>query len=76
MAVVKNKLEYRRDGSVVLYGRDGRNIWYARFRLPDGKWHRLSTKHTDLKYAAEFAGEKYDEAKYAYKLGNIHKTLG
>ncbi len=69
MALIKNTLEYRRDGSVVLYRRDGRNIWYARFRLPDGKWHRLSTRHTDLKYAAEFAGEKYDEAKYAYKLG-------
>ncbi|MEY3805085.1 MAG: hypothetical protein RL667_1207, partial [Pseudomonadota bacterium] len=51
MAVIKNTLEYRRDGSVVLYRLDGRNIWYARFRLPDGKWHRLSTRHTDLKYA-------------------------
>lgn len=69
MAIIKNILEYRRDGSVVLYKRDGRNIWHARFKLPDGRWHRISTKHSNLKYASDFACEKYDELKYAHKLG-------
>ena len=64
-----NALQYARDGSVVLFRRDNRFIWYTRFKSPDGTWLRLSTKHTNLEYAINFACDKYDEARYAFRLG-------
>ena len=54
-----------RDGNVVLYLR---GKWFqARFRLPDGKWHRISTKKIDLDEAAAVACDQYDEIKFREK---------
>jgi integrase len=62
-----NNLFYARDGSVVLFKRGSGRFWQARFKLPDQRWHRISTKHTDIGYAKSFACDKYDEARFLFK---------
>ena len=48
-------------------GRSGRR--QARYRLYDGKWRRVSTRHNNLEYAAQAACEAYDEARFRERLG-------
>ncbi len=58
-----------RDGEVVLYRRSEAPKWQARFKLPDNKWHRISTKRTSLAEAKRVAGEAYDRAKFRHSEG-------
>jgi site-specific recombinase XerD len=53
-----------RDGEVVLYRRANSNRWQARFKLPDNKWHRISTKRSNLDEAKRIASEAYDRARF------------
>lgn len=57
-------IAYARDGEVVLYKRADSKIWQARFKLKDGKWHRISTKQRNLEYATQTACEAYDRARF------------
>ena len=43
------------------------NYWQTRLKLPTGKWHRFSTKTTNLKEAEIFACEQYDDIKFREK---------
>ena len=58
-----------RDGEVVLYKRPESSRWQARYKLPDGKWHHISTKRANLADAKQIAGDAYDEARFRHKLG-------
>ena len=60
----KPNLHYR-DGNVVLYLRG--NYYQARMKLPDGRWHRISTKTKDIDEAAQLACESYDNIKFRDK---------
>jgi len=57
-------IAYARDGEVVLYKRVDSKIWQARFKLKDGKWHRISTKQRNFEYATQTACEAYDRARF------------
>jgi len=69
MATTDDKLIKIRDGEVVLYRREGAPKWQARFKLPDNKWHRISTKRTVIDEAIRVAGEAYDRARFRHKEG-------
>lgn len=53
-----------RDGEVVLYKRENSKRWQARYKLDDGQWHRISTKHANIEYAVRVACEAYDKARF------------
>ena len=63
------ELHKLRDGEVVLYKRPESSRWQARFKLPDGQWHHLSTKRANLADAKLIAGDAYDEARFRHKDG-------
>jgi integrase len=69
MAGSTDKLVKLRDGEVVLYRRGDSLKWQARFKLPDNKWHRISTKRTSLPEAKRIAGDAYDRAKFRHSEG-------
>jgi integrase len=58
-----------RDDEVVLYKRPGGNRWQARYKLSDGKWHRISTKTANLDRAKSMATEAYDRSRFLQKEG-------
>lgn len=60
-----------RDSEVVLYQRAGSGMWQARYKLPDGTWHRISTKRSNLTEAKRIAGEAYDQARFRQKEGLV-----
>lgn len=60
-------IHHYRDGEVVLYKRERSSRWQARFKLQK-EWHRISTLSKNLKEAAAYACEKFDEAKYRAKF--------
>jgi integrase len=60
---------YLRDGEVVLYKRERSDVWQARFKLYDKRWHCVSTKHYNLQYASRAACEIYDEARFRERVG-------
>ncbi len=62
-----NEIHYYRDENVVLYKRERSKRWQARFKLPNNKWKRISTKKTDLKDASEIACDQYDEMRFRIK---------
>lgn len=62
-------LIHLRDGEVVLYKRGRSRRWQARFKLFDGQWRRVTTKHIGVEYAARVACEAYDEARFRERLG-------
>lgn len=64
-----DQLHKLRDGEVVLYKRPESSRWQARFKLPDGKWHHISTKRASLDEAGRIAGGAYDEARFRLKTG-------
>ena len=64
--LINEKLAHARDGEVVLYKRGDSAKWQARFKLKDMKWHRVATKHMNLKYASEVACEAYDKARFLF----------
>jgi integrase len=63
------KLIKIRDGEVVLYRRGVSPKWQVRYKLPDNKWHRASTKRTQLDEARRVAGELYDKARFRHSEG-------
>ncbi|QDD11859.1 tyrosine-type recombinase/integrase [Candidatus Methylopumilus rimovensis] len=64
---VIHDLKYVRDGEVVLYKKSPNRFWQCRFKLPNAKWHRCSTKHTNFDYAVKTATERYDESRFLHK---------
>ena len=58
-----------RDDEVVLYKRPESSRWQVRYKLPDGKWHHISTKRTSLVEAKRIAGEAYDDARFRHRRG-------
>lgn len=64
-----DQLHKFRDGEVVLYKRPESSRWQARFKLPDGKWHHISTKRASLDEAGRIAGGAYDEARFRLRTG-------
>ena len=64
--LINENLAHARDGEVVLYKRGDSTRWQARYKLKDLKWHRIATKHINLKYAAEVACEAYDRARFLF----------
>ena len=64
---VIHDLKYVRDGEVVLYKKSPNRFWQCRFKLPNAKWHRCSTKHTNFDYAVKTATEIYDESRFLHK---------
>lgn len=58
-----------RDGEVVLYKRANSSKWQARLKLPNGKWHRISTKRSNLEEAKRMAAEEYDRARFREQEG-------
>jgi hypothetical protein len=63
---------YLRDGEVILYKRPDSTVWQVRFKLFDRKWHCFSTRHINLEYAKQAAGELYDEVRFKEKMGLGH----
>jgi integrase len=64
-----SELVYLRDDEVVLYKRPEGNRWQARYKLHDGRWHRISTKTSNLDRAKTIAAEAYDRARFLQKEG-------
>ena len=64
---VIHDLKYVRDGEVVLFKKSPNRFWQCRFKLPNSKWHRCSTKHTNFDYAVKVATEIYDESRFLHK---------
>ena len=60
-----------RDGEVVLYKRSDSDIWQSRYRTPDRKWHRLSTKRIRIADAKAIACEIYDKARFLNSQGLV-----
>ena len=58
-----------REGELILYKRDRSDVWQARFKLFDRKWHSISTKHHNLEFASRAACEIYDEARFRERMG-------
>jgi hypothetical protein len=66
---LNNNIVYLRDGDVVLYKRERSSVWQMRYRLYDKEWRRVSTKHRNIDYAVQVAGDIYDEARFRERLG-------
>ncbi len=64
---VIHDLKYVRDGEVVLFKKSPNRFWQCRFKLPNSKWHRCSTKHIHFDYAVKVATEIYDESRFLHK---------
>lgn len=64
---MSKNVHYYRDGEVVLYKRDESRFWQSRFKLADMKWHRLSTKTSNLEVASKIARDLYDESRFKLK---------
>ena len=60
--------------TLVLYRRTRSLLYQCRFKLADGKWHRLSTRRASLENAIAAACDMYDEARYRQRLGLAHRT--
>ena len=58
-----------REGELILYKRERSDVWQARFKLFDRKWHSISTKHHNLEFASRAACEIYDEARFRERMG-------
>jgi hypothetical protein len=60
-----------RDGEVVLYRRGDSPKWQARYKTPDQKWHRISTKRVRTDDAKVIACAAYDRARFREAEGFI-----
>jgi integrase len=63
---------YLRDGEVVVYRRNASPLYQCRYKLADGKWHRVSTRKASVENAVSVACLLYDEARFRQKLGLAH----
>ena len=64
---MENQIHHFRDGNVVLYKRERSDKWQARFKLPNDKWKRISTKKTDVDSAQKIACDQYDYIRFRIK---------
>lgn len=63
-----------RDGECVVYRRHNSPVWYCRYKLQDGSWHRASTRKASLEYAIHAACELYDLSRFRQRLGLAHSA--
>lgn len=63
-----------RDGECVVYRRHNSPVWYCRYKLQDGSWHRASTRKASLEYAIQVACELYDLSRFRQRLGLAHNS--
>ena len=63
-----------RDGECVVYRRHNSPVWYCRYKLQDGSWHRTSTRKASLEYAIQVACELYDLSRFRQRLGLAHNA--
>lgn len=63
-----------RDGECVVYRRHNSPVWYCRYKLQDGSWHRTSTRKASLEYAIQVACELYDLSRFRQRLGLAHSA--
>jgi integrase len=68
---------YLRDGEVVVYRRNASPLYQCRYKLADGKWHRVSTRKASVENAVGVAFLFYDEVRFRQRLGlvNIAQTV-
>lgn len=71
---IKHDLRYVRDGEVVMFKTVQNKFWQCRYKLPNAKWYRFSTKHIRFEYAVKFATERYDESRFLYKYNLPQNT--
>jgi integrase len=67
--IKKQDLVKLRDGEVILYQRPESSRWQARYKLPDNKWHRITTKRSNLEEASRIATDAYDRARFRHQDG-------
>ncbi len=63
---------YLRDGEVVVYRRSASPLYQCRYKLADGKWHRVSTRKASAENAVSVACLLYNEARFRQRLGLAH----
>ena len=63
-----------RDGECVVYRRHNSPVWYCRYKLQCGSWHRTSTRKASLEYAIQAACEFYDLSRFRQRLGLAHSA--
>ena len=63
---------YLRDGEVVVYRRNANLLNQCRYKLADGKWHRVSTGKASVENAVSVACLLYNEARLRQKLDLAH----
>lgn len=63
-----------RDGECVVYRRHNSPVWYCRYKLQNGSWHRTSTRKASLEYAIQVACELYDLSRFRQRLGLAHNA--
>jgi hypothetical protein len=63
---------YLRDGEVVVYSRNASRLYQCRYKLSNGKWHRVSTRKASVENTVSVACLLYDEARFRQKLGLAH----
>ncbi|MCR6629940.1 MAG: hypothetical protein NVV74_07745 [Magnetospirillum sp.] len=62
-----------RDGNVVLKQRKGSSYWQAHLKVR-GEWIRLSTGHTDIRLAGQWATDQYDDMMYRVRHNQVPRT--
>jgi integrase len=62
-----------RDGNVVLKMRKGSSYWQAHLKMR-GEWLRLSTGKSDIREAAQWACEQYDDMMYRVRHNQVPRT--
>ncbi|WP_141400527.1 hypothetical protein [Magnetospirillum sp. 15-1] len=62
-----------RDGNVVLKMRKGSSYWQAHLKVR-GEWLRLSTGTSDLRQAAQWACDQYDDMMYRVRHNQVPRT--
>ena len=71
---IKHELRYVRDNEVVMFKTPKHRFWQCRFKLPNAKWYRFSTKHIRFEYAVKVATERYDESRFLHKYNLPQQT--
>lgn len=55
-----------------MYRRNAILLYLCRYKLADGKWHRVSTHKASVENAVSVAYLLYNEARFRQKLGLAH----
>ncbi len=64
LLTANHNIIYLRDGEVVVYRRSASPLYQCRYKLADGKWHRVSTRKASVENAVSVACLLYDEARF------------